>query len=97
MSRLQVLMVALRLQFGNRCDLCGREDAPLEFAHIDSDGLNGAGRGGLKRAYRIRRNPSNYRLLCKPCHRRYDRQVDAWLKLAGRLNGRWYLGERKRT
>jgi len=92
MSRLTALMHALRTQFGARCDLCGATKQ-LEFAHITPTGLNGEGRGGLKRAYDIRRHPSSYRLLCRPCHLRYDRFIRECHKLRIRVHGRWYLGQ----
>lgn len=62
----------LRMQYTNRCWQCGSEES-LEFAHRHGmETLQGSGRGLSERIYDIRRNPLNYLLLCKDCHRVYD-------------------------
>lgn len=91
MSKLTRLMNALRAAFGNRCTICSSTDT-LEFAHITPTGLNGKGRGGLDRAYDIKRNTDSYRLLCRPCHLRYDAFLKRAHTLRIRVHGRWYLG-----
>lgn len=73
-------MQRLRARFGNRCAECGSTPSEdfelnrLEFAHVVTTGLNGRGRGSAERYYDILKNPGAYRLLCRPCHRRFDRE-----------------------
>jgi hypothetical protein len=69
------------LEFGGCCQRCGTEDA-LEFAHAESTTLNSKGRGRKERYYDVKRNISAYILLCKPCHKAYDKQ-----KRGGAING----------
>lgn len=81
----------LRSARGNRCE--GRPGAPkpcgrrlrrgrdgrvnLEFAHVRPTGVSGMGRGLRQRVLDIRRFPSAYLLLCKLCHRAFDREREA--------------------
>lgn len=66
-------MTALRIRFGERCAKCGSR-TELEFAHVVTTGLNGRGRGSAERYYDILRHPRAYRLLCRRCHRAFDRE-----------------------
>ena len=45
---------------------------PLELAHVKDDGVNGRGRPGNQRIIAVLRNPDAYRVLCRPCHMRFD-------------------------
>lgn len=65
------LMAELRADWGGRCEECGRT-YDLEFAHIRPNGLKGEGRGSRQRYYNIRKNPQDYRLLCRLCHHDFD-------------------------
>lgn len=48
--------------------------AAVEFAHVKPTGLDGPGRG-MERRYRdVLKNPDCYRVLCKECHRKADRE-----------------------
>jgi hypothetical protein len=51
---------------------CGRKDR-LQFAHKEPDGVNGRGRGMLRRICAVKRAPDKYELLCHWCHLRRDR------------------------
>ena len=70
----------LRKEFGNRCEFCGYTSG-LEFAHIVPTGLMGMGRGKKKRYYNIVNNKTDYLLLCKDCHRRFDRHPEKKLDI----------------
>ena len=63
----------LRLQYRNECSECGSTER-LEFAHRHGmETVRGRNRGGRSAViYDIRKNPLNYRLLCRECHREYD-------------------------
>lgn len=65
--------VKLRVSYGNCCDMCGSTES-LEFAHTRDNGFSGMGRGRKERYYNIKNNPNDYRLLCKKCHRIYDKR-----------------------
>lgn len=58
--------------WGLKCFMCGTTER-LEFAHINDTGLNGLGRGRKERYYDVINNPDDYVLLCKTCHREFDR------------------------
>lgn len=62
----------LREEFGGCCRICESKD-DLEFAHRRDNGFKGKGRGRKERYYNIKNNPSDYALLCKPCHRAFDK------------------------
>ena len=64
---------ALMLEFGGCCQRCGTEDA-LEFAHAAPTKLNSKGRGRKERFYDVKRNISAYVLLCRACHKAFDRE-----------------------
>ena len=69
-------MYDLRLQFRAECGECGSTDK-LEFAHRHGmETLRGSGRGLSAVILDIRKNPLNYRLLCKDCHREYDSSIE---------------------
>jgi hypothetical protein len=67
---------------GNRCEVCGgdgriprgrrRRLTPLEFAHVKETGLSGRGRGMRLRVLDVERHPDCYKLMCWPCHKRFD-------------------------
>ncbi len=68
-------MAELRKERGNRCMLGLSEctvTTSLEFAHVESTGLNGRGRGLPQRYHDIKRNPSAYILACRSCHLKAD-------------------------
>ena len=65
----------LRKEFGNRCEFCGYT-SELEFAHILPTGLMGMGRGKKKRYYNIVNHKPDYLLLCKDCHRKFDKHPE---------------------
>lgn len=62
----------LRRRRRNRCLVCGVR-RQLQWAHRRSTGLDGPGRGSIRRLQDIRRFPRRYALLCVSCHRLYDR------------------------
>lgn len=59
------------VEYGGECEECSTT-SKLEFAHKETTGLNGWGRGRKERVYDVIKNPDKYRLLCKDCHKRYD-------------------------
>jgi HNH endonuclease len=61
-----------RIHRRSRCRSCGRREE-LQFAHRRPTGLEGRGRGREKRLYDIKHHPRAYVLLCKWCHRDFDR------------------------
>ena len=97
MTRLTRMMSANRDQHGNQCVLCASTKR-LQFAHIKPTPTHngGRGRGGLKRAYDILRNEDCFRLMCEPCHRKYDTFMRACLEARRKQSKRWYLGKRTR-
>ena len=63
----------LQVALGRDCRKCGHR-RQLEFAHVKKTKLSGkTGRGKKKRLYDIKNNFGSYILLCKPCHREFDR------------------------
>ena len=64
----------LRRQFGGKCrnQECSSTEN-LEFAHVKDTGLKGWSRGKKNRYYDILRNPDSYVLICKTCHKKYDK------------------------
>lgn len=66
----------LRQVWGGRCMKCLATEQ-LEFAHLKPTGLCGRGRGLNHRVLDILRNPHDYVLLCRKCHRRHD--ASYWL------------------
>ena len=74
-------MRELRQARGNRCEECNRSQEQakkthkngLEFAHLITTGVNGRGRGQAERARDIEAFPTHYKLMCKECHRVWDR------------------------
>lgn len=62
----------LRMQFGNRCEMCG-DPFGLEFAHLVPTKRIGLGRGKKAQYYDIKNHPDAYMLLCKRCHKKIDR------------------------
>ena len=56
-----------------RCVNCKKKKKDLEFAHISPTNLNGQGRGSNKRRLDVLKNKDKYTLLCKSCHKKYDR------------------------
>lgn len=74
------LLELLREARGGRCERChSKRKKVLEFAHIKPTTLNGRGRGQSRRYLDIKRNPTSYRLLCKACHKLFDRTGDTLL------------------
>ena len=65
----------LKKEFGNRCEFCGSEN-DLQFAHIVPTKLRGMGRGKKNRYYDIRNHKTDYLLLCKDCHYKFDRNPE---------------------
>ena len=68
-----VAMMDLRKEFGGCCSTCGSKQN-LEFAHIKPTGLKGWGRGRKERYYDIMNNKDSYKLLCKTCHKEFDKK-----------------------
>ena len=63
----------LQKKLGSDCRKCGHR-SKLEFAHVKRTKLSGkTGRGKKKRLYDIKNNLHCYILLCKPCHRQFDK------------------------
>ena len=58
--------------FGPYCQFCGGIEQ-LEFSHRKPTGLSGRSRGLIKRYLDVIRNPQCYQVLCKSCHREYDK------------------------
>lgn len=63
----------LLAEFDDRCKTCGCEEK-LEFAHTHKTGLGGSGRGRKERLFDVIKNRDAYILLCKTCHKAYDRR-----------------------
>jgi DNA-directed RNA polymerase subunit RPC12/RpoP len=63
----------LREARGNQCRRCGSR-VKLEFAHVKPTKVKGMGRGQQVRYGDIKRNPDAYELLCRDCHRAFDRK-----------------------
>lgn len=64
----------LLLYRGGRCQGVGCScEKNLEFAHLKPTSVVGRGRGRSDRYLDIKRNPDAYILLCRDCHRRFDR------------------------
>jgi hypothetical protein len=67
--------------FGSRCNnpFCqiywNNSIIPLEFAHINPTRSHGMGRGSSKRILDIKRNITDYILLCHKCHDIYDNRM----------------------
>lgn len=57
--------------FGGECQECMMKET-LEFAHKKPTGLNGQGRGSIRRIYDVMMHPEAYMLLCKEHHKLYD-------------------------
>ena len=66
----------LREEFGGACQKCGSKQ-DLEFAHIKPTNLSGWGRGRKERYYDIKKFKDHYQLLCKSCHKEFDKIVRA--------------------
>jgi len=72
-------MAALRATRGNKCEVCEDTGLPglpgngLEWAHIAETGVGGLGRGRKERVYDISKHPDRYALMCRPCHRTFDK------------------------
>jgi hypothetical protein len=62
----------LREAFGGKCIFCGGTEK-LEFAHIKETGLHGWSRGKAIRYYDILYHKDSYRLMCKECHKKFDK------------------------
>ena len=62
-------------EHGGECTLCPAK-TDLEFAHLEPTGLQGRGRGKMKRYYDIKKNPKKYALLCAGCHSKFDWGAD---------------------
>jgi hypothetical protein len=58
---------------GGKCETlnCGRKHR-LQFAHKEPDGVNGRGRGLIRRILAVKRAPQKYIVLCHWCHLRFD-------------------------
>lgn len=63
----------LREEFGGCCKKC-KSTEDLEFAHVRDNGFKGRGRGRKERYYNIKNNKDDYILLCKSCHREFDKE-----------------------
>lgn len=78
MGRWPKAMAQLRAERGNQCEYVDLEkircdiNYGLEFAHLESTGLNGKGRGQSRRVMDIKKNPGSYKLLCKYHHKMFD-------------------------
>lgn len=69
---------ALRSRRGNVCEVCGSVDNPTDphqWAHIAQTSLSGEGRGYQARIRDVRDNPEKYALMCRSCHREFDRKL----------------------
>lgn len=84
--------------YGSRCNnpLCQRHYnlgvKPLEFAHIQENGLSGVGRGRADRILSLMRNlkrlnedGQEYVLLCPECHDKFDKRTVREYKLQKRI------------
>jgi hypothetical protein len=58
--------------FGGKCIFCGNND-DLQFAHIRETEVRGWGRGKMVRYYDIINHKDDYRLMCKDCHKKFDK------------------------
>ena len=56
---------------GGGCERCESPD-DLEFHHLHRNGLQGNGRGSVKRLRDVLARPDDYQLLCAPCHAAVD-------------------------
>lgn len=61
----------LRRALGDECFTC-HSVMNLEFAHLSSTDLRGAGRGSAHRYADVTKHPECYSLLCKNCHYDFD-------------------------
>jgi hypothetical protein len=63
-------------QFGSKCEECEEDDPQkLEFAHKAGFRVRiGGNRGKNQRIMAVKRNPEQFRLLCRPCHTKYDNE-----------------------
>lgn len=70
---------ALRL-LGNKCHFCEVPShiKPLDAAHVLLTKLSrtGGSRGMYRRWKDISDNPMHYRMMCRPCHRKFDYLLD---------------------
>lgn len=62
----------LKVLFGGKCIFCGTT-FELQFAHIKETGLFGWSRGKKARYYDILYHQDCYRLMCKKCHKLFDK------------------------
>jgi hypothetical protein len=81
----------LRDERGNRCRRCGSR-VKLEFAHVQATALQGRSRGSIHRYYDIKKNPGAYELLCRDCHRDFDKR-GGYSVFFGLLFVAWLNGE----
>lgn len=63
----------LKKEYGNKCKFC-EATTQLEFAHKEPTQLYSIGRGRKERYYDVLYNPQSYILLCKECHKKYDKE-----------------------
>jgi len=69
-NKLQKELIKL---LGRDCRKCGHR-SKLEFAHVRKTKLCGkTGRGKQARMYDVKNHLDCYILLCKPCHRQFDK------------------------
>ncbi len=74
-ERIKLRIQELRIAMGGCCanPFCEHPYEKLEFAHTKRTGLNGWGRGRKERYYDVINHPDSYILLCKECHKLFDR------------------------
>jgi len=61
-------------EYGGKCRNC-LATTSLHFAHVEETEISAItrGRGRKERVYDVIKNPDSYTLLCKDCHREFDR------------------------
>ena len=64
-------ILELREEFNWCCVWCG-DICDLEFAHLESTGVDGKGRGRWKRYYDVKNHKDSFMLMCWDCHRDFD-------------------------
>lgn len=57
---------------GEKCSVSGCKKKDLEFAHKKPTGLNGHGRGMIRRLLDVIKHSDCYLVLCRAHHRQYD-------------------------